>query len=86
MNGQEMIPILESVLQFFPLDKYVDDHAIVMKLVDSDQEKLGIPPIWKDFNRILTQGEEFDNKCFSHRLIRGRKLGKINRIRKISIL
>jgi len=55
-DGLDLVSLLESVMKFFPIDKYVDDNAVVMKLEKSD-EHLGTPPIWKDFERVLHKEE-----------------------------
>jgi len=55
-DGLDVVSLLESIMKFFPIDKYVDDHAVVMKLEQSD-EKLGTPPIWNQFQQILHKEE-----------------------------
>jgi len=55
-DGLDVPSLLESIMKFFPIDKYVDDHAVVMKLEKSD-EHLGTPPIWNSFQKILHKEE-----------------------------
>jgi len=55
-DGLGVVSILESIMKFFPIDKYVKDHAVVMKLEKSD-ENLGTPPIWKEFEGVLHKEE-----------------------------
>ncbi len=53
-DGLDVCTLLEAVVRFFPLDQYVDDHAVVMQVVEPDAPE---PPIWEDFRRILAEGE-----------------------------
>ena len=53
-DGLGVCSLLEAIVRFFPLDGFVEDHAVVMAVVDP---KAPEPPIWEDFRRILTQGE-----------------------------
>jgi len=55
-DGIDAVSLLKSIMQFFPIDKYVEDHAVVMKLEKSD-EKLGEPSIWSNFKEILHSQE-----------------------------
>ena len=41
-------------MNFFPIDTFVEDHAVVMQVVDSKQAK---PPIWEQFIQILSKSE-----------------------------
>jgi len=56
-DGLGVVDILESIMKFLPVDKYVEDNCVVMQLVPSDLEKMGTPPIWKEFERVLHQEE-----------------------------
>eukprot|EP01114_Cavostelium_apophysatum_P012984 TRINITY_DN3053_c0_g1_i1.p1 TRINITY_DN3053_c0_g1~~TRINITY_DN3053_c0_g1_i1.p1 ORF type:complete len:150 (-),score=18.54 TRINITY_DN3053_c0_g1_i1:96-545(-) len=56
-DGLGVVDILESIMKFLPVDKYVEDHCVVMQLVPSDAEKLGTPPIWKEFQRVMDKEE-----------------------------
>ena len=49
-DGQEVPPILESVLQVLPLDTYVDHPVTLMDVVPGDTV---IPVIWDEFRRII---------------------------------
>ena len=53
-DGLDVCAILRAIMQFFPLDSFVDDHAVVMAVVDPDAEE---PPIWKEFLSILAEAE-----------------------------
>jgi len=53
-DGLDVCTILRAVMQFFPLDTFVDDHAVVMAVVDPDAEE---PPIWEKFQSILRDAE-----------------------------
>jgi L-fucose mutarotase len=53
-DGLSVPEVLEAVLQFFPLDHYVDAAAFVMQPVPGDPPK---PPIWKKFKQLLDAAE-----------------------------
>lgn len=53
-DGHGVCPILKAIMKFFPLDTFVDDHAVVMAVVDPSA---GEPPIWNDFRKILSDAE-----------------------------
>jgi L-fucose mutarotase/ribose pyranase (RbsD/FucU family) len=35
-DGIDAVPLLHAILQLFPIDNYVDDHAVVMEVVKGD--------------------------------------------------
>ncbi len=43
-DGLDLSTLLPAVMNFFPIDTFVEDHAVVMQVVDSKQAK---PPIWE---------------------------------------
>ena len=53
-DGLSVPDVLEAILQFFPLDTYVDAAAFVMQPVPGDPPK---PPIWKKFKQLLDASE-----------------------------
>jgi L-fucose mutarotase len=53
-DGLGVLEILEAVLKFLPIDKFVDDPVTVMKPVNSKDPE---PPIWKNFRRLLEMNE-----------------------------
>ncbi len=53
-DGLSVPEVLEAILQFFPLDAYVDAAAFVMQPVPGDPPK---PPIWKKFKQLLDASE-----------------------------
>jgi len=53
-DGHDVCTILQAVMQFFPLDTFVDDHVVVMAVVDPKAHE---PPIWNDFRKILSDAE-----------------------------
>jgi len=53
-DGLGVLEILEAVLKFLPIDKFVDDPVTVMKPVNAKDPE---PPIWKDFRRLLELSE-----------------------------
>jgi L-fucose mutarotase len=53
-DGLGVCTLLEAIVRFFPLDEFVEDHAVVMAVVDP---KAPEPPIWEEFRRLLAEGE-----------------------------
>lgn len=53
-DGLSVPDVLEAILQFFPLDPYVEAPASVMQPVPGDPPK---PPIWKRFKQLLDAAE-----------------------------
>ena len=53
-DGLSATTIVEAVLQFLPIDTFVDDPAVVMQPVDPDAPE---PVIWEEFRRLLEAGE-----------------------------
>ena len=49
MEGVEVTDLLDAVLQFFPLDTFVDDPVVLMR--PRADEKT--PEIWESFERII---------------------------------
>lgn len=54
-DGHGVVELLDAILKFFPLDSFVDHPASVMQPVD---ESAPNPPIWADYQRLLTQHEK----------------------------
>ena len=48
-NGIEVADMLDAVLQFYPLDTFVDDPVILMQPGENDPT----PPIWSKFKEII---------------------------------
>lgn len=53
-DGLSVPDVLQAILQFFPLDTYVESAAFVMQPVPGDPPK---PPIWKKFKQLLDASE-----------------------------
>jgi L-fucose mutarotase len=53
-DGHGVPAVLQAIVQFFPMDTYVDDPAVVMAVVPGDDVK---PVIWKEYARILSKAE-----------------------------
>jgi L-fucose mutarotase len=53
-DGLGVVEVLEAILKFLPIDKFVDDPVAVMKPVNAKDPE---PPIWKDFRRLLELSE-----------------------------
>src|SRR5580704_17595583 len=54
-DGLGVVEVLEAVLKFLPIDKFVDDPVAVLKPVNTKDRE---PPIWKDFRRLLELNEK----------------------------
>ena len=59
-DGHGAAPILEAILDLFPLDDYVDNPVVMMSVVPGDSTPT--PPIWETFNRILQDHGQKPNK------------------------
>lgn len=58
-DGHGVPPILEAVLKFFPLDKYVPKAVGLMQVVPGDPTK---PTIWEQYRKIIkASGEPFED-------------------------
>lgn len=53
-DGHGMVPLLEAIMKFFPLDTYYDTPAMVMQVIPGDPVE---PVIWKDYARIICEAE-----------------------------
>eukprot|EP01118_Nematostelium_gracile_P001437 TRINITY_DN1146_c0_g1_i1.p1 TRINITY_DN1146_c0_g1~~TRINITY_DN1146_c0_g1_i1.p1 ORF type:complete len:154 (+),score=42.35 TRINITY_DN1146_c0_g1_i1:125-586(+) len=60
-DGQDLISLLESIMLFFPIDRYVRDNCVVMALEPSDRS-MGEPEIWGRMRKVLkaNEGESID--------------------------
>ncbi len=56
-DGHDAVAVLDAILQFFPIDTFVDEQAMVMQPVDADA---GEPPIWARFRESLARAEQRD--------------------------
>ena len=54
LDGHGVPEILDAVMQFFPLDQYDDNHAVIMEVVAGDTVET---PIWDRYREILEAGE-----------------------------
>lgn len=53
-DGLDVCTILKAVAQFFPLDTFAQDNAVIMEVVDPNAPK---PEIWNEFKEILSKAE-----------------------------
>jgi len=53
-DGLDLCTLLEGIMIFLPIDTYVEDHAVVMQVANSQKPD---PPIWEDFQRVLSETE-----------------------------
>ena len=50
-----MIPeMLDAILQFFPLDVFVEDPVVVMQPGDLFK---GLPPIWDEYDKVIKKND-----------------------------
>lgn len=58
LDGHGVPPVLQAILQLFPLDPYVEKPVSLMQLVPGDTVKT---PIWDTYRTIITaSGEPFE--------------------------
>jgi len=50
-DGHGIPPLLEAILDLFPLDEYVDNPVALMSVAPGDNTPT--PPIWQTYDRIL---------------------------------
>jgi L-fucose mutarotase len=58
-DGLDVCTILKAVAQFFPLDTFAEDNAVIMEVVYPNAPK---PEIWKEFQEILSISENKEVK------------------------
>jgi len=51
-DGHPIPELLDSILRFFPLDRYVKEPVLFMDVADGDPVK---PVIWNEYRRILAE-------------------------------
>jgi L-fucose mutarotase len=56
-DGHGVPEVLRAVMQFFPLDTYTTDPAVVMEVLPDDDVD---PVIWQDYQQILSEAEGKD--------------------------
>ena len=54
-DGHGVPPVLNAVLEFFPLDQYVEKPAALMSVVAGDST---VPTIWDEYGKIITSHDE----------------------------
>ena len=55
LDGHGVPPVLEAILQLFPLDGYADRAVALMEVVPGDPVKT---PIWDEYRKIINATEE----------------------------
>ncbi len=64
-DGHGVSEILKAMLDFFPLDVYVDKPVTLMEVVPGDDTK---PVIWDEYKKIIIDsGEKFEEFGFEER-------------------
>ncbi|MAG14080.1 MAG: L-fucose mutarotase [Spirochaetales bacterium] len=56
-DGHPVPPLLEAIMQLFPLDQYVDSPVALMAVVPGDNTK---PAIWHEYRSII---ERYDSRA-----------------------
>ena len=54
-DGLGTLELLESILEFFPLDTFVPKPVTLMEVVGDPQKE---PEIWKDYKRVIQEKEQ----------------------------
>lgn len=54
-DGHGIPEILDAILQYMPLDSYVENPTILMAVLPNDPY---IPEIWDEYRKIITKHEE----------------------------
>lgn len=54
LDGHTVPPILEAIMQLFPLDRFVERPAAVMQVVPGDKT---VPEIWEQYRAIIKSHE-----------------------------
>ena len=49
-DGLDVCTLLEAIMQFFPIDTFVEDHTVVMATVEPEESD---PLIWEEFRLLL---------------------------------
>ena len=53
-DGHDVLPLLDAILRFFPLDHYVPHPVALMAVVPGDTAKIDI---WDEYRRIIQRHE-----------------------------
>ncbi len=53
-DGQGTVELLNSILEFLPLDTFVDKPVKLMKVVDNPEQE---PEIWSDYRQVIKDKE-----------------------------
>src|SRR6056297_2242533 len=53
-DGLGIVPLLDAILEFFPLDPYVDNPVVLMELAPGDDVKT---PIWEEYRKLVEKHE-----------------------------
>lgn len=59
LDGVPMVPLLDGILELFPLDYAVDAPVLLMGLTDKAKH-LGEPPIWSEYRSMIDKWESKD--------------------------
>ena len=54
-DGHDMIPILDAILEFYPLDAYVDSPVSLMAVVPGDTV---VPTIWEEYKNTVKKHDK----------------------------
>lgn len=56
-DGHNVPELLDAILEFFPLDPYVEKPVTLMKVTDGDKT---VPTIWDEFSAIIKENDYKD--------------------------
>jgi L-fucose mutarotase len=70
-DGLGVCELLKAIMKFFPLDTFVEDHAVIMEVADPFDKQCHLelakdltsskaekPPIWAEFKKVLDEAEK----------------------------
>lgn len=55
MEGVKVTELLEAIMQFFPLDNYVDENVILMSVVPGQGQE---PQVWGKYDEIIRKNDK----------------------------
>ena len=61
-DGMDVSELLDALLEFFPLDTYVDHPVALMEIVEGDPT---VPVVWEDYRQVLGS-HGYDAGLISH--------------------
>jgi len=57
-DGVKILPLLDAMMEFFPLDRMVEYPVVLMETVSKDEST---PPIWAEYQKIIEKYKQVNN-------------------------